>query len=309
LTHFTGAKEPSLMSCTPALSQRARDDAAPLISYYEQLLQAWGDAFHPTDNPTGFKIMAVAENKLMWPMLKARLARQPPLDAATGYTSSAGCEAIRTALAAFMSRDIFSNTLADPSHFVVSGGVGPVHPLLSPPSISRAFFPPLFTPSQVLNNLIFAIADAGDAIIVPAPYYLGFDMDTRVRASVTIFPAHRSPPSFILTSEALSAAAAQARAAGKAVRALLISSPDNPTGRLLLPEEIQLAAQFARENSLHFICDEIYAKSIFAGGDASAFVSSADCAREDLDSGRLHILYAKSAAVDGHVVTLRSVTV
>lgn len=118
-----------MMSGTvPTLSQRARDDAAPLMSYYDQLLQAWGDAFHPTDNPSGYKIMAVAENKLMWPMLKARLARQPPLDAATGYTSSAGCEAIRVALAAFMSRDIFSSTVADPSHFVVSGGVGPVRP-------------------------------------------------------------------------------------------------------------------------------------------------------------------------------------
>ena len=117
-------------------------------------------------------------------------------------------------------------------------------------------------------------------------------MDTRVRAAVTIIPAHRPAPSFLLTSEALSAAAAQARAAGKTLRALLICSPDNPTGRLLLPEEIQLAAQFARENSLHFICDEIYAKSIFAEG-ASAFVSSADCARDDLDSGRLHILCAQ----------------
>ena len=110
----------------PALSQRARDDAAPLMSYYDQLLQAWGDAFHPRDNPTGYKIMAVAENKLVWPMLKARLAQQQPLDAATGYTSSAGCDGIRSALAAFMSRDVFSNIQADPSHFVVSGGVGAV---------------------------------------------------------------------------------------------------------------------------------------------------------------------------------------
>ena len=121
-------------------------------------------------------------------------------------------------------------------------------------------------------------------------YYLGFDMDTRVRAAVTIIPAHRPPPSFILTTEALSAAAAQATAAGKTLRALLLCSPDNPTGRLLLPAEIQLAAQFARENDLHFICDEIYAKSVFASDGASAFVSSADCARDDLESGRLHIL-------------------
>ncbi len=69
----------------PALSQRARDDAAPLMSYYDQLLQAWACPFDPVSNPTGFKIMAVAENKLVWPLLKARLARQQPLDAATGY--------------------------------------------------------------------------------------------------------------------------------------------------------------------------------------------------------------------------------
>jgi hypothetical protein len=134
-------------------------------------------------------------------------------------------------------------------------------------------------------------------------------MDTRVRAAVSIIPAQRSPPSFILTSESLSAAAAQARAAGKTLRALLICSPDNPTGRVLLPEEIQLAAQFARENSLHFICDEIYAKSVFAGGDACAFVSSADCARQDLDSGHLHILCAKAAFAKAEIVTwLRSGT-
>ena len=264
------------------------------MSYYDQLLQAWGDAFHPEHNPAGYKIMAVAENKLMWHMLKARLAQQQPLDAATGYTSSAGCDAIRSAIAAFMSRDIFSSVQADPSHFVVSGGVGAVSSrvfafYLLPPSDGHQL-PAAHTPSQVLNNLIFSIADAGDAIIVPAPYYLGFDMDTRVRAAVSIFPAHRSPPAFLLTQQALAAAAALAVAAGKTLRALLICSPDNPTGRLLLPSEIQLAAQFARENGLHFICDEIYAKSVFAEGDASAFVSSADCARDDLESGRLHIL-------------------
>ncbi len=144
---------------------------------------------------------------------------------------------------------------------------------------------------------------------MPAPYYLGFDMDTRVRASVTIIPAHRSPPSFVLTSEALSAAAAQASASGKTLRALLICSPDNPTGRLLLPEEIQLAAQFARENSIHFICDEIYAKSVFAEGEASSFVSSADCARHDLDSGRLHILCAKTEFTNRDIVTMQAGTV
>jgi hypothetical protein len=67
----------------PSLSQRALDDNAPLISYYDKLLHARGNAFHPADNPSGFKIMAVAENKLMWTMLKARLAQQQPLDAAT----------------------------------------------------------------------------------------------------------------------------------------------------------------------------------------------------------------------------------
>ena len=121
-------------------------------------------------------------------------------------------------------------------------------------------------------------------------------MDTRVRAAVKIIPAHRPTPAFILTHEALCAAAAEAAATGSTVRALLLCSPDNPTGRVLTPAEIQLAAQFARENALHFICDEIYAKSVFAEGDAADFVSSADCARVDLESGRLHILYGYSCS-------------
>ena len=75
------------------------------MSSYDQLLQAWGDAFHPAHNPAGYKIMAVAENKLVWPMLKARLAQQQPLDAATGYTSSAGCDAIRSACVCYKERD------------------------------------------------------------------------------------------------------------------------------------------------------------------------------------------------------------
>lgn len=49
----------------------------------------------------------------------------------------------------------------------------------------------------------------------------------------------------------------RARAAGVEIRALLITSPHNPTGRLYSPKALLAAVAWGRSRDLHIIVDEV----------------------------------------------------
>lgn len=109
---------------------------------------AFGNVFHPQDNPDGFLIMAVAENNQNFAPLRDKLAVQPPLpQAAAQYTSMRGHPPFRAALATFLSRyHLHGRMKVDPEHLSVSVGCG-----------------------AVISLLVFSLCEAGDAVLIPTP--------------------------------------------------------------------------------------------------------------------------------------------
>ena len=237
---------------------------SPVPAYILEHQARSRDRWHPETNPEGYVALCIAENKLMGDLLVPRLAvdEWPPARV-LGYDSMVGAEAFREQLAAFMGRTFLGRLFA-PEQIAVMAGAG-----------------------TVLENLFYALADPGEAVLIPTPSYAGFWVDLETRADLNIVPVPcGSAEGFRLTTEQLDAALASA---DRPVKALLFTNPDNPLGRIAGAEEIGRILDWAEAHGIHVVFDEIYALSVFG---ATPFTSVA-ALRPSLGE-RVHIVWAFS---------------
>lgn len=208
--------------------------------------------------------LGVAENKLVWDLLRPKMleCRDVP-HSALGYDSFVGNTRFRGRLAGFMGSRFLGRPI-DPNHVYALAGAG-----------------------SVLEILFYAIADPGEGVLVPTPSYAGFWSDLETRDEVAIVPVHTSSADgFDLTVDRLDDALENA---GRPVRALLFTTPNNPTGRVYTSTEIEAILEWAIPKGIHVVFDEIYALSVFG---ERAFVSCAEL-RAPLGE-QVHIVWAFS---------------
>eukprot|EP00929_Paragymnodinium_shiwhaense_P093641 TRINITY_DN53856_c0_g2_i1.p1 TRINITY_DN53856_c0_g2~~TRINITY_DN53856_c0_g2_i1.p1 ORF type:complete len:685 (+),score=151.72 TRINITY_DN53856_c0_g2_i1:62-2116(+) len=229
--------------------------------------------------------LAIAENKITMHLLEPLLREAEQVGAAegsdgrvatAGYDDPRGTAVFRHACAAFLAENVLRRPV-NADHLFVSAGI-----------------------HGVLNALFHVLCDDGDAVLIPAPYFGGFDgilNDPRVGVEVL---ESRSPPGTALAEvdaairpDALKAAADRQSGKGR-VRALLLTQPHNPTGRLYSAAAIREAVLWARARGVHVVSDEVYAASIHDENTkhvstGSRAVLSTDTAAEDV-----HIVYGFS---------------
>lgn len=244
-------------------------DPSPLVVAH---FRCADDPYDPDTNPGGYVNLGTAENFLLWDVVAPRLASYVRAERHVHYGVIHGSVALREGLARTMAAT--SGVPVAAERLVVASGA-----------------------SAILDILATTLCEAGDGIVVPTPYYTGFRVDLAGRAEVRIVPAHlSSADGFALSAKAIEAALARARAEGVRVRAVLLSSPVNPTGRTLSEDELRALLDVARREDLHVVVDELYARSVFG---ARPFLSC--LALRDLLPGRLHVVYglAKDFGLSG----------
>ncbi len=123
---------------------------------------------------------------------------------------------------------------------------------------------------------LLATVGEGDEVLLPDPTYL-FEQPVRlVGARPVYFPLR---PDFSFDAEAL------ARAVTPRSRVLILTSPSNPTGRVLSRAEVGEALEVARRHRLHVLSDETYESLVYEG---------------------THVAPASLPEADGRVVTIGS---
>jgi len=120
---------------------------------------------------------------------------------------------------------------------------------------------------QVIYNALMATLDAGDEVIIPAPYWVSYpDMTLLAEGKPVIVPCPQSD-GFKLTPAALE------RAITKRTKWLILNSPSNPTGAAYSAAELkELAAVLLKHPEIWLLSDDIYEHVIY---DGFAFVTIA----------------------------------
>lgn len=120
--------------------------------------------------------------------------------------------------------------------------------------------------SEALLFSIIAVADPGDEVLVPEPFYTnynGFSSAVNVNvASITC----RAEDGFHLPSKK-----EVEESINPKTRAILLSNPGNPTGVVYTKEEIQMLADIANEYNLFIIADEVYREFVYDGLEFTSF--------------------------------------
>jgi len=113
---------------------------------------------------------------------------------------------------------------------------------------------------QVLFNLMYALLNEGDEILIPTPYWTSYvDIADILGAKVTLLPCP-AEQNYKLTAAQLDAAIKPT------TKVLLFNNPSNPTGMVYTPDEIRgIADVVAKHPDLWVLSDDIYNRMIFDG--------------------------------------------
>ena len=114
--------------------------------------------------------------------------------------------------------------------------------------------------SEALLFAMGSIADAGDEIIIPEPFYANYN-GFATASDVTIVPVISN----IEDNFALPPISEFEKLITSKTKAILICNPGNPTGYLYSKDEIQKLAAIVKKHDLFLIADEVYREFTYDG--------------------------------------------
>ncbi|MCD8301332.1 MAG: pyridoxal phosphate-dependent aminotransferase [Clostridiales bacterium] len=134
-----------------------------------------------------------------------------------------------------------------------------------------------YTPDQILITpggkmavylAVRALINSGDEAIWLAPGWVSYPAIVKASGGIPVAVHLRYDEDYRITREALEAAAS-----GR-TKLLIINYPNNPTGRILTPEDIEALSGFLRDHpEVYLLSDEIYEKIIYDGEKAVSMAS------------------------------------
>lgn len=166
----------------------------------------------------------------------ARACRDPK---SHKYTPAAGLPALREAIAAKTLRD--SGFQCEASQVLVTNGG-----------------------KHAVFTAFAALCDPGDEVICPAPYWTTYPEAITLAGGVPVIVQTNESTGFKVTVEQLDAALTPR------TKVLLFVSPDNPSGAVYSPAEVEAIGRWAVEKGVWVLTDEIYEHLVY--GD-NQFVS------------------------------------
>jgi aminotransferase len=150
------------------------------------------------------------------------------------YTSWAGIPELRAAIARKLQTE--NNISVTPEEILVTSGA-----------------------QEALMVTLMALADAGDEILTPSPNYDEYTRDAKVLGATLV-----DVPTTIESNFTINVADLEAAITPK-TKAIIVVTPNNPTGTVLPQSILMDIGKLAQERDLLLISDEIYEYYIFGG--------------------------------------------
>ena len=109
---------------------------------------------------------------------------------------------------------------------------------------------------QALYMIFQVICDPSDEVIIPVPYWVSFIEQVKLAGGK---PVPVSTKDHQLNCEAIE------RAVTPRTKAILINSPNNPSGAVYSPADLQKIARLADDHNLFIVADEAYNAFVYDG--------------------------------------------
>ncbi|HEY6928418.1 MAG TPA: pyridoxal phosphate-dependent aminotransferase [Thermoanaerobaculia bacterium] len=114
--------------------------------------------------------------------------------------------------------------------------------------------------SEAIQFAMFAGTNEGDEALVVEPYYTNYNAFATL-AGVRLVPLTSSGENgFHLPPRAQ-----WERALTDRTRLVLLCNPNNPTGTVYRPDELEMVASFCRDHGLFLVADEVYREFVYDG--------------------------------------------
>jgi aspartate aminotransferase len=108
-----------------------------------------------------------------------------------------------------------------------------------------------------LFELMLALIEAGDEVIIPAPYWLSYPEMTKLAGGTPVIVPTDASTNYKITPDQLRASITPQ------TRLFILNSPSNPTGMVYTPAEVKALAEVVVEQDILVVSDEIYEKILY----------------------------------------------
>ncbi|PZV15040.1 MAG: aspartate aminotransferase [Pseudanabaena sp.] len=184
----------------------------------------------------------------------------------TRYTAAAGIPELKQAIADKLLRD--NNLTYKPEQIIVTNGG-----------------------KHSLFNLMMAIFDEGDEVIIPVPFWVSYPEMAKLAEATPVFVITTEETGYKITPEQLEAAITPK------TKLFVLNSPSNPTGMVYSPAEIKaLAEVLDRHPHVYIVSDEIYEKILY---DGATHLSIAAVSQSMYDRTLISSGFAKAYSMTG----------
>lgn len=161
----------------------------------------------------------------------------------THYTSNSGLIELRRAIATHVEK-LYGQTYNPVSEILITVGV-----------------------SEALFLAMSALLDPGDEIIIPDPSFVSYQPTAKLIGAVPVSVPTTAEQDFDITTEAIEAAVTER------TKAILVPSPNNPTGTVMSRERLNEVAAIVKQHDLVVISDEIYDRLVYGDVEHTCFSS------------------------------------
>jgi aspartate aminotransferase len=111
---------------------------------------------------------------------------------------------------------------------------------------------------QVLDTIMRAFLNPGDAVLVPKPYWVSYTQQVILSDGVPLEVDFKED--LKLDIDHLNKIIADYQ---NPIKLIILNSPNNPTGAVYSKEELEEIAQICLDNGIYIIADEVYEKFIY----------------------------------------------
>ena len=152
----------------------------------------------------------------------------------TKYTPASGINELKEAICEKFKKD--NGLDYSPSNIIISSGA-----------------------KHSISNALMAILNPLDEVIIAVPYWVSYPEMVKISGGVPVYIHTKEENDFKFTVSDLN------KVLTNKTKAIILNSPSNPTGSIYSKEELTEIANWAVENNVFIISDEIYERLIYDG--------------------------------------------